>query len=67
MWEKAADFRGDSRVSTWIMGIAYRRGLNLLRAEYRAHKRMVLATTEEQQLRDPLAKQSDLAELLECA
>jgi DNA-directed RNA polymerase specialized sigma24 family protein len=67
VWEKAGDFRGDSRVSTWIMGIAYRRGLNLLRAEYRAHERMVLATTEEQQLRDPLAKQSDLAELLECA
>jgi RNA polymerase sigma-70 factor (ECF subfamily) len=67
VWEKAGDFRGDSRVSTWIMGIAYRRGLNLLRAEYRADERMVLPTTEDQHLRDPVAEQSDLAELLERA
>ena len=32
VWRKAADFRGDSRVSTWIMGIAYRRALKTLRA-----------------------------------
>lgn len=31
VWRKAADFRGDSRVSTWIMGIAYRRALKTLR------------------------------------
>ena len=31
VWQKAADFRGDSRVSTWIMGIAYRCGLKALR------------------------------------
>ena len=67
VWEKAGDFRGDSRVSTWIMGIAYRRGLNRLRAEYRAQERMVLPTTEDQHLRDPVAEQSDLAELLERA
>jgi RNA polymerase sigma-70 factor (ECF subfamily) len=30
-WQKARDFRGDSRVSTWIMGIAYRCGLKALR------------------------------------
>jgi RNA polymerase sigma-70 factor (ECF subfamily) len=67
VWEKAGDFRGDSRVSTWIMGIAYRRGLNLLRAEYRADERAVLPTTENQHLRDPVAEPSDLAELLERA
>ena len=32
VWRKAADFRGDSRVSTWIMGIAYRRALKTLRS-----------------------------------
>lgn len=32
IWRKAADFRGASRVSTWIMGIAYRRALRALRA-----------------------------------
>jgi RNA polymerase sigma-70 factor (ECF subfamily) len=67
VWEKAGDFRGDSRVSTWIMGIAYRRGLNLLRAERRAQEHMVLPTTDEQHLIKPAAEQSDLIELLECA
>ncbi len=67
VWEKAGSFRGDSRVSTWIMGIAYRRGLNLLRAECRAEERMVLPMTEDQPLRDVVAEQSELAELLERA
>ncbi|MDF3980614.1 sigma-70 family RNA polymerase sigma factor [Luteibacter sp. PPL201] len=31
VWQKAATFQGDSRVSTWIMGIAYRCGLKSLR------------------------------------
>ncbi|HMN47063.1 MAG TPA: sigma-70 family RNA polymerase sigma factor [Povalibacter sp.] len=31
VWNTAAQFRGDSRVSTWIVGIAYRRGLKSLR------------------------------------
>jgi RNA polymerase sigma-70 factor (ECF subfamily) len=30
VWQHAADFRGASRVSTWILGIAYRRGLKTL-------------------------------------
>jgi len=33
VWNKAGDFRGAARVSTWIMGIAYRRALHGLRAE----------------------------------
>lgn len=31
VWQKAGEFRGDSRVSTWIVGIAYRRALKSLR------------------------------------
>ena len=31
VWNKAAAFRGESRISTWIMGIAYRRALKSLR------------------------------------
>lgn len=31
VWNKAAHFRGDARVSTWIMGIAYRQALKALR------------------------------------
>jgi RNA polymerase sigma-70 factor (ECF subfamily) len=30
VWQKAAEFRGSSRVSTWIFGIAYRKGLKAL-------------------------------------
>lgn len=31
VWESAGDFRGASRVSSWIFGIAYRRALNCIR------------------------------------
>ena len=31
VWQKAGAFRGDSRVSTWILGIAYRCALKALR------------------------------------
>lgn len=36
IWRKAGEFRGASRVSTWIMGIAYRRALRALRTERHA-------------------------------
>ena len=32
VWRRAGTFRGESRVSTWIMGIAYRRALKSLRS-----------------------------------
>ena len=35
VWEKAADFGGRSKVSTWIIGIAYRKGLK----SYNRHRR----------------------------
>lgn len=31
VWNKAGEFRGDSQVSTWIMGIAYRRALKTVK------------------------------------
>src|ERR1700681_3917775 len=31
VWRKAPEFRGDSRVSTWIMGLAWRCALKALR------------------------------------
>jgi len=37
VWQRAADFRGASRVSTWIVGIAYRRALKTLRQAKIAH------------------------------
>jgi RNA polymerase sigma-70 factor (ECF subfamily) len=36
VWRKAGDFRGESRPSTWILGIAYRRARNAFRSSARA-------------------------------
>jgi RNA polymerase sigma-70 factor (ECF subfamily) len=36
VWCKAGEFRGASQVSTWIMGIAYRRALRALRDQRQA-------------------------------
>ena len=35
VWEKASRFRFESRVSSWVIGIAYRRALSVFRAETR--------------------------------
>ena len=40
VWQRAGDFRGASRVSTWIMGIAYRRALKIVRRAT-MHARMI--------------------------
>ncbi len=37
VWQHAAEFRGASKVSTWIIGIAYRTALNALRRNGDAH------------------------------
>lgn len=34
VWQKAQEFRGGSLVSTWILGIAYRRGLKTLHRQH---------------------------------
>lgn len=38
VWQKAEDFRGQARVSTWLMGIAYRVTLKTLRQGGIAHE-----------------------------
>lgn len=38
VWQKASDFRGQARVSTWLMGIAYRVTLKALRQGGIAHE-----------------------------
>lgn len=37
VWQKADSFRGDSRVMTWVLGIARRRALRILQREYPWH------------------------------
>ncbi|MGE5337465.1 MAG: RNA polymerase sigma factor [Gemmatimonadota bacterium] len=51
VWQQAGDFRGASRVSTWIMGIAYRRALATLR--HVSVRPGVSAVDEPEQAEDP--------------
>ena len=39
VWRSARDFRGDSQLSTWILGIAYRKARNAFRSAARARAR----------------------------
>lgn len=51
VWKKADSFRGESRVSTWIMGIAYRQALKALRR------------AQQSPWSDPAARNKDPGEL----
>jgi RNA polymerase sigma-70 factor (ECF subfamily) len=55
VWQRAGEFRNASRVSTWIMGIAYRRALKLIRRAA-THARIVSLdhTDTEPVAMDPL-------------
>ena len=46
IWQKADSFRGDSRVSTWIIGIAYRKSLKALQSR-KPKKYFAPAPTED--------------------
>jgi RNA polymerase sigma-70 factor (ECF subfamily) len=46
VWQRAGDFRGASQVSTWIMGIAYRRALNRIRRAATHERVMALEVIE---------------------
>ena len=46
VWQRAGEFRNASRVSTWIMGIAYRRALKLIRRAA-THARVVSMESRE--------------------
>ncbi len=64
VWQHAGDFRGASRVSTWIMGIAYRRGLKTLR---RAGPPAADTDVETQIGAEEPAQKEELAEWLDVA
>lgn len=63
VWCKAGTFRGESLVSTWIMGIAYRRALKAIRQLDGLNRAMVQAAGEEEPASPPA---HELAELREC-
>jgi RNA polymerase sigma-70 factor, ECF subfamily len=60
VWLSGRSFGGRSTVSTWIMGIAYRKALKLLAASRRWTDRMAYAPFDEAIERsEPTAEQSD--------
>lgn len=46
VWQRAREFRDASQVSTWIMGIAYRRALNMIRRAATHERVMALESAE---------------------
>jgi RNA polymerase sigma-70 factor (ECF subfamily) len=59
VWQHAADFRGASRVSTWILGIAYRRALKTLERSRNASAQDVIvaeASVSDSALLDMLSQ-----------
>ena len=65
VWRKAGEFRGASLVSTWILGIAYRRGLKTLRRERVAET--ALPDAGETEIVDEAQPARERADLLEQA
>lgn len=47
VWRKAAEFRAESRVSTWVLGIAYRCMLKALRGQGPGHEPIEALTSHE--------------------
>jgi RNA polymerase sigma-70 factor, ECF subfamily len=53
VWQHAAEFRGDSKPSTWILGIAYRRALKALERDGAAARRSTEARESATALNGP--------------
>lgn len=46
VWQRAGDFRDASRVSTWIIGIAYRRALKMIRRAATRQRALLMESTD---------------------
>jgi RNA polymerase sigma-70 factor, ECF subfamily len=70
VWERAGDFRGESHLSTWIMGIAYRRALKRLSSERRTERASSIddwsALLDVESMAD-LAQRAELVDWLDTA
>jgi RNA polymerase sigma factor (sigma-70 family) len=53
VWKKAHEFRGESKVSTWIFGIAYKKALKRLKSNRRLAERELNIEAEQEDRRDP--------------
>lgn len=59
VWNKADEFAGRSRVSTWIFGIAYKKALKRLKVGKRRAERELNLEIEAEDPRDPVDTISD--------
>jgi len=62
VWRKAGEFRGQSQVSTWIMGIAYRRAMKALKRE--SHAAQVPSMPVDEPQLDPSVHNHELHEYI---
>lgn len=62
VWCKAGEFRGQSQVSTWIMGIAYRQALKALKRESNAARVPLEESDEELTTVDATQRTEELHE-----
>lgn len=64
VWQKSAQFRGDSKVSTWILGIAYRKALQLAEKKRRWMDRFKASDISDwNELPSPKSEHTDEAEM----
>lgn len=67
VWCKAGDFRGDSQLSTWIFGIAYRKALKAVRKDGRGPPAGAVEDPTPVAAQDPAERQRELRESLDRA
>lgn len=67
VWQRAAEFRDASQVSTWIMGIAYRRALNMIRRAATHEKVMALERAEGEAVVSDVGQATEDRQLLNLA
>src|SRR5205814_1785261 len=48
VWRKAGNFRGESRVSTWVLGIAYRQALKALEHHVTRGRKAVMISIDQE-------------------
>jgi RNA polymerase sigma-70 factor (ECF subfamily) len=65
VWQRAGDFREASRVSTWIMGIAYRRALKMIRRAATHRRAMLLECSDHERFAADAAQAAADRQLLE--
>ncbi len=65
VWQHAGDFRGASRVSTWIFGIAYRRALKTIRMSSVRVRGAALKGWEQEAVVEDAVRETEDGQLLE--